>query len=137
MHRTIFADEARSKFLENTVARNQYLPETMRIFTIVRSMLRIALKAHRVRHLAGHRPDFYLDAKRSQGRHELRIELGDRLRLKLHRPRRAPARLDDQLVLDKIELNLENPVSIRNRGGSQPPRVNIKRNPPPVVDQRA
>src|SRR5580700_6845834 len=136
MHRTILANKACPEFLENNVTQNQYPPEAVRIFAIVGGMLRILLEAHRIRHLAGHRPDFYLDSERPQCRHELSIELGHRSRLQFHCLRRAPTRLDDQLMLDEIELNLEIPVSIRNRRRRQAARVDIESDLPPVVDAR-
>src|SRR5580700_9601405 len=63
MYRTFLADEACPKFLKDRVAQNQNFPHAMCILSIVRSMLRIALEAHRVRHFARHRPEFHFNAQ--------------------------------------------------------------------------
>src|ERR1700688_3540370 len=41
MYRTIFAHEPGAKFLKNVAAQNQYPPQALRIFAIVRRMLRV------------------------------------------------------------------------------------------------
>src|SRR5271170_1829488 len=81
MYRTVLADEAGAKFLEDVLAQDQYLPEAVRILGVIGGVLRVAFETHRVRHFAGHAPDFHRNAQRTQGRHEFSIEVGDRLRL--------------------------------------------------------
>src|SRR5580700_1793432 len=123
MYRTVLANESGPEFPEDVVTQNQDLPEAVRIFGIVRSMLRVAGKANRVWHLAWHGPDFHLYAERPQGRHELRIKIGDRFRLQRESVGRSPTGLDDQLVIDDVELHLEVCAVIRNRGSGEPARV--------------
>src|SRR5580704_4620335 len=120
MYRTVFADEAGAEFLKDVLARNQYPKEAVRILRIIRGMLRVGREAHRVRHFDRHRPDFYRDSQRLQGRHEFRIKIGNRLRSQGQSLRRTPTRLDDQLVIDEVELNLEDSVPVRDCRRSEP-----------------
>src|SRR5580698_8905452 len=110
MYRTVLADKPRPEFLKDVIARDQYLPEALRMFRIVRGMLGVAGKTHRVRHLNRHSPDFHLNTDRSQRRHELRIEIRDRLRLQRQSLRHAPTGLDDKFVIDEVELHVKVPV---------------------------
>src|SRR5258707_3426709 len=112
MHRTVFANETGTTFLKDVLAEDQDLPEAVCIFGIVRSVLRVALEPHRVRHLTWHGPEIHCNAQRPQGRHEFRIEVCDRLRLQCQNLRRAPTGLDDQPVLDEVELKFETPVTV-------------------------
>ena len=109
----------------------------MRIFAIVRRMLRIAFEGYRIRNFAGHRPDFYLDPKRSQSRHKCCIKVSHGLRLQRQSFTRTPTRLDAQFMVDEIKLDFKNSISIRDRGSGKPARIHVERNLPPVIDARS
>ena len=55
-----FADEARAKFFEDLVDLHQRLPESIRVFSIVRLVNLILIKANRILNLNRHRPNPYV-----------------------------------------------------------------------------
>src|SRR5258708_10281764 len=81
LHRTALADEAGTKFLEDVFAQNQYAPEAVRIFGIIRGMLRVEVTGPGVRHLDRHGPNSHFNAQGPQASHKCSVEVSHRLRL--------------------------------------------------------
>ena len=90
----------------------------------------------RIHDLDRHRPDFYIDLKRGEPRHDLGIEIGDRHRRERNDLALPVARRDDEPVVEKIEIDLESSVAVRHRRSRQPARGQIERDMPPMVFAR-
>src|ERR1700730_18208400 len=78
---------------------------------------------------------FYLDSERPQGGHVLLVEIGHRTGPQFDGALVTFARLDEQAMPDKIELDFERLVSEWNRGRGQAARRDVERYVPPVVHQ--
>src|SRR5579863_2589865 len=99
-------------------------------------MLGILVERDRVRNFAGQLPDFHLDPERCQTSHEFCVKIGDRSRRQRDYSLYAPVRLNNQLVMNEIELNLENPTLVGNGRSCQAEWSNVERDFPPVVNFR-
>jgi hypothetical protein len=96
----------------------------------------VLLERDPVGDLDRHRPQVRLQVERAQPAHEISVKIGDRTGDEGNAVAPAVARLDAELMVDEIEIDLEIPRAMRHRRGRQPPRGHIERHLPPMVDQR-
>ena len=97
---------------------------------------RSSSKGNRIGDLHRHAPDAHLDSCRSQHLHEFPVEIRHR-----HGPQRqllhqSVAALQHQLIRKKVESYLDRPLAVRNVRRREPARAHIKRNIPPMIDER-
>src|SRR5580765_6537416 len=115
MHRTTLANEPRAKLVEDTTSLHEYSPEPVGVLRIVATMRFILVEGDRVGNLVGASVRSHSQFEPFHFLHEAPVERGHRLRLE--RQIRLPTigRLHDQLMSEKIEINLERPSSIWNQ----------------------
>ena len=78
-------------------------------------MLLVLIKWNRIGDFNRHMPDLYLKAERAQRAHELLVKIGDRTRIQSNPLEFSLIRLDREMVIKKIKLDLEDAVTVRNR----------------------
>src|SRR5436309_1513584 len=107
MHRAAFAYEARAKLLEHTLDLNEYAPEAIGVFGVIRSMLVIFRKGNRVLYFVGLRVYLNFNPDRAKCCHQLFVKVRDRARHEFDDLSFAVARIDEQVVVNEVEINLE------------------------------
>ena len=96
-------------------------------------MLRVLIESDGIRNFDRHMPDLHFNSQRTQGRHELFVELGHRARDERDDLACSVAGPDDQVVIDEIEFHFEHTPLVGNCGSSKAPGADIERNFPPVI----
>src|SRR2546421_911099 len=81
MHRTAFAAEPRTKFLENPISLQKYPPESIGVFRIVSRVFLIVVERDRFQRFVRVHADLDFNADLSQFIHHLAIKTRDALRL--------------------------------------------------------
>src|SRR5207247_7192420 len=76
----------------------------------------------------------HLQSELTQRREELCVELRYRMGPQRDRPHRALTGLDQEPVVDEVEIELERPRAVRDRGRRQPARGHVEGDVPRVVD---
>ncbi len=71
-----------------------------------------------------------------EGRHHPLVKSRDRFRPKFQQLDGAVAAFDGQFVIDKVELDLEDAILVVHGRSGQAARRNIKRDIPPMIDER-
>ena len=115
MHRAAFAAKTRAELLEYAVALNKDAPEAIGKLTVVRTVFFIFIERDwvfdLVRHLVdGHRKTQFVEALRHRS-----VKIGYRPRFQFNRSPLAIARVDAQLVIDEIKVDLERARAVRDR----------------------
>src|SRR5580704_8895209 len=103
MYRARFAHKARAKFGHYPIDLHQHPPEFLHIDRIVLGVRAVLLERNGVLDLARHGPDMNVDAKATQPRHDLGVEVGHRHRLERKTFGAAVAGFDNQPVAGEIE----------------------------------
>src|SRR6266436_2266621 len=137
MHGACFSYEPGAELFEDSFAAHEDPPESIRVFGIIRGVLRILIERDRVGNLDRHLPDLHRNPQRSQSRHELAIKIGHRTRRQCQPKDGIVAGSNDELMMDEIKLNLEIPSRVRNCRGRQAQSVHIERHAPPMIDFRS
>src|SRR5262245_47379486 len=133
MHRARLSEEASLEPLRHSIRLRQYLEETAGLGGVVTRMDVVFGERDRASDFDWTRPELYANAEASEHTHVFVIEVGHTLRSQRHVADRAVARPDDELMLDKIELHIERPETLRDRRGGQAPGTEVERHVPPVV----
>src|SRR6188474_1394682 len=107
MHRTALANELRAKLVEDTTGLHEDSPEPVGVLRIVAAMRLILVEWDRVGHLVGASVQGHPKVERFHFLHEAPVERGHRLRLECQNRLATIGRLHDQLMSEKIEINLE------------------------------
>src|SRR5436190_8291993 len=81
MHRTAFAAETRTKFLENTIGLQKHAPEAVGIFQIISGVFLIMIERDRFQRFIRLHSNLYFNPELSQVGHDLTIKIRDTLRL--------------------------------------------------------
>src|SRR5579871_5475551 len=93
----------------------------------------VLIKWNGVSHFDGHLPNVYVDIQGAECRHKLSIEIGDGARGQGDRFGSGLGGANEQLVLEKIELDFEIPIFVRNNRSSEPTRTYVERHVPPMI----
>src|SRR5205807_3722782 len=100
----------------------------------VRTMLLVTFEWNGIGDLIRRRVDLHIDIELGKLRKEVLIEVCDRARLQRHRFHRPVARLDQELVVDEVEIDLKYARVIPDRRSGKPSRGEVERNVPGVID---
>src|ERR1700722_20157305 len=134
MHGAGLADKTGAEFLEDFINRRQRSPETVDRRRVIAGMRLVLITGYRVRNLSWHSINVCLDAELAQTIHQLLIKARDRARNEDKTFHLAGADGDDQLMRNKIEINLECSITVGDRRGRQAPTGHIQRHMPTVVE---
>src|SRR5579862_6258395 len=107
MHGTAFPQEARAELLEDAIAVHQNAPESLDVLGVVRRVMSVLVERREVIEFHGDLVEFYLNAKRLQRRHILRVEIGNRSWKEPHAMLYACAAIEQQLVSYQVEFDGE------------------------------
>ena len=130
MDRATLADEARAEPAENACGLNEYAPEVLGVLAVVGGVDAILAEADRIGNLIGQFVDTDVDAKLSEGAHDLGIQIGNRARVELDLRSTAVAGRCPQHVIEEIEVELKAAIAVRDRRGGQPARRDIEHHVP-------
>lgn len=136
VHRAHLADEVRPELADHAVRLDQLAPEQLRGLRVVGRVLVILGEGDRRVDFVGPCGDARFDSQLSQRGKDFGVELGDRFGGQRDSGRSAVARADRQHMVDEVEFQVEQPVSVRDRACGQPARAHVQRDLPPVVEQR-
>src|SRR5215467_6958885 len=81
MHRTAFAAETRTKFLENAIGLQKNAPEAVGIFQIISSVFFIMIERDRFQRFVRFHSNLYFNSELAEVVHYLTIKIRDTLRL--------------------------------------------------------
>src|ERR1041384_1235892 len=137
MDRAAFADEAGPELLEDAVNLNEYAPEAIRVFGVVRAVLFVLGEGNRLDNFIRLRVNVHHDLEGLQRVHHIRVKVRDRARLKCERLRRAVIRVNEQSMFDEVKIHLKRSIAVRHRRSREPSRCNIEGGIPPVIYQRS
>ena len=96
----------------------------------------ILVEWHRVLDFNRHGPDAHVDVEVAQPFHEFDVEIGDRHRRQRKTLDAAVIPGDAQLVVDKIEQNVEGALAAAVLRRHQAARVDAEGRVPPMIDER-
>src|SRR5437763_14641382 len=130
MHRAAFTNEAGSEFLKHVIRRNERSMELLDRIPIIRLVMTIFIVRRGVVELGWNGIDSHFDPKRSQRGHVFRIEVGDASSIEPDDVLTSIAGSDMNSMRNEIELDLESLATVRNGGGRQAQRRDIKNNVP-------
>src|SRR6266550_6392777 len=102
MHRTAFAAETRTKFLENPISLQQHTPESIGVFRIVSRVFFIAIERDRFQRFVRPHSDLHFNCELSQFTHYLAVKTRDALWLQFDRALVALCGGNVQLMPDKV-----------------------------------
>jgi hypothetical protein len=136
LHRADLAEIPRAEIFEHTVDLDQRPPEAAYRFGIIGCVRPVPLEWYRRGHLVWHAADCGAQTKLICHRKEARIEVGDRHRFERDDAARSVAQGADQLVIHKIEIELDAKVVHGDQGRRQSTRGDIERRVPSMVDPR-
>jgi hypothetical protein len=114
MDRAALADEAAAELLEDPVRLHEDLPEPVRVVGIVRTVNLVLVETDRFGNFVRFSMDSHMQAQLVHFIHEPAVERGCRLRFERQSGNAAVADLQDQLVIDKVEVDLERPAAVRD-----------------------
>src|SRR5712664_1862991 len=112
MYGTCFSDEPRSKLLKDRGHSCEDLPKAMRVFAVVRRMTLIEFEGNRSRDFNGRPRHLHVNAERVQRVHEFFVEGGHGARRQTERSAFPEAGLYFQSMVDKVKVNLEDPLLV-------------------------
>jgi hypothetical protein len=115
VHRTALSEKTRTELLEHAIDLQEYAPEALSVFAIVRRMRVILAEGNGLRHFIRHFIDTDRQPQARQRRHHGGMELGYRLRLERHLPPRPVARVDPEDMIEKIKIDLKRTLAIRDK----------------------
>ncbi len=121
------------KCCHHPVGLHQLAPEELRGVAVVGGVRAIALERDGVLDLRRHRPDVNVDAQRAQPPHDLGVEIGHRTRRQRKRVDSPVAGPQQQPVLEKVEVDLQEAALVRHRRRGEPGRGDVERDLPPMV----
>src|SRR5229473_7906545 len=107
LHRRMAASISRTMVIEHQVDLGKHSPETIGHLWLVACVSGVVGKWNRIADLGGARPEACFDAERIEGRHEVRVEVGDGPRRQWQAASLAPYGLDHHLVVDEVHVDLE------------------------------
>ena len=115
MHRTAFAAKTRPELLEDAIALHKDAPEAIGKLTVVRTVFFIFIERDWVFDLVRHLVDGHRQTQFVEGLRHGPVKISYRARFQFNRSPRAIARVDEQLVIDEIKLDLERARTVRDR----------------------
>src|SRR3984957_9789487 len=133
MHRACLAEEAGTKLLEHPIGIGKHLEKAPYRRRIVGGMPVVLRKPDRLRQFVGHLIDRDVDAELGEIGHDGRVETRDRLPGQRKLPPGAVAGRNPQNMIDQVEVDLKCPDAVGDRRGRQPPRGDIERDVPGMV----
>ena len=136
MHRAAFAAKPRAKFFEDTIGLNKCAPEPVRVFRIVRPMHLVFVERNRIGNFVRQVVDLHGQLELIERAHHCFVEVGDTLRPELDCFDRAIVFQNEQIVIDKIEIDLERVVRVRDWRRAKAARSQIKCDVPGMIDPR-
>ena len=137
MHRAHLPQKPRPKPPKDLLRQHQHAPEPMRILRVIRPVIPVQIEPDRSPHLHRRRMNLHRNPQRSQTRQILAIEIRHRLRPQMRRQSLPRPQPQMQLMIHKVELDIQHIVAILHRRRPQPPRRDIQRHIPPMVLQRS
>src|SRR5690349_21716737 len=99
-------------------------------------MVVILLERRPVFHFNWSRPNVHLDAERLQSGHRVAIKVGHGTRYERERAARSLRRLNYELVVEKIEIELKDARPVWDRRRGQSTRRDVQSHFPPLADYR-
>src|SRR5947209_20215186 len=107
MHRTAFPAETRAEILKHAIGLQENTPKPIRMIAIIRAVRFIALKRNRLLDFVRRRVNGHRQLQFSQRLHHRAVKICNRTWPQFDRTPPAAAAVDAQLVIDKIETDLE------------------------------
>src|SRR5436190_16387869 len=107
MHRTAFPAEARAEILKHAIDLRKNTPKAIRIIAIIRAVRFVALKRSCILDFVRRRVNGHRQLQFSQRLHHRAVKICNRAWPQFDRASSAIAGVDAQLVIDKIETDLE------------------------------
>src|SRR5437763_16242026 len=107
MHRAAFPAEARAEILKHAIGLHKNTPKAIRIIAIIRAVRFVALKGNGILDFVRRRVNGHRQLQFSQRVHHRAVKIRNRAWPQSDRASPASAAVAAQLVIDKIETDLE------------------------------